>query len=308
MQTLVNEASLRLGIITDSAAHLGALVSMVKMTEHQLVCSVSTDSYSLPLNPEVDAWFVRIEDHNERAETLLKWLDDNDILAVIDDASDTRSPSDPHAAEWFNNKIRECVLADKEMAAPVKVPERVWVLAASAGGPEAVFAFLSELGTAAAKNAYIYAQHIDEQAIAPLFESVKRCSDMHVRYCEDGVVIEAGTVYLVSPEREFDIQAGRRFIETDAHWKGSYKPSIDQVVSKVARAFVNKSAVIVFSGMGDDGSGAVRLVHAAGGTVLTQSLEDCAVDSMPREANMTGCVDFSGSVKALARKVEFGQT
>ena len=118
-----------------------------------------------------------------------------------------------------------------------------------------------------------------------------------------GLVIEPGVVYLVSPDREFEIQAGRQIVETGCSWKGPYKPSIDQVVSKVARVFGVRSAAIIFSGMADDGAAAVRFIHAAGGTIMTQQESTCAVDSMPNSALATGCVDFSGSAVELARQV-----
>ena len=164
-------------------------------------------------------------------------------------------------------------------------------------------AFLALLDQSAKQDAFIYAQHIDSHALPVLISSVEAKSFLTVSRCESGEFIEAGTIYVVDPECAFEMTDSGRFVMTDKGWSGVYKPSINQVIAIVARYYRARSGAVVFSGMGDDGADSCRLMQAVGGVIMTQALDTCAVDSMPRVVN--GCVDvlLSGTIEQLAQKV-----
>ena len=292
------EQSLRLGLLAEDSVGLGQLVSQLRNTPHQIAYSVLIRAHSLPLREDVDAWLVGIGEHSEEADMVIDWLHERDIPHLLLDANSKRSSVDN-----LINKIYETVNASKHGLLVQKKPARVWVLAASTGGPEAVAQFLGMLDTSAQKDAFIYAQHIEAHSLPALMTGVKANTSMSVSYCVSGSFIEAGHVYIVDPLRAFELTPSGRFISVGQPWSGVYQPSINQVIAKVARNYRNRSGALVFSGMGDDGAESSRLMHAVGGQVLIQSFDSCAVDSMPRSVADKVDQVFNGSITELAEKV-----
>lgn len=293
---------LRLGVLADSQKQLGKLVELLKETTHTIEYTALTSS-DLPLEKDVDAWVVRIEEHEDRADQFIQWLSEQDIPTVVDDVSDGHDRRTISIAQWFDQKILECVQTHYQDSGAHSLPNFIWVLAASTGGPEAVVEFLSTLGEQTLDSAFIYAQHIDSPAIASLKVAVARRSAFNIVHCDHSTAIESGNLYIVSPDHEFELQAGSRLVLTGQRWKGPYRPSINQVIAKVARNYREKSGVIMFTGMGDDGAEAVRMMRVSGGKVFSQTADSCTIDSMPLSAERTGCVEFTGSVAALSQRV-----
>ncbi len=301
-EMLPSGLSLKLGLMADSPAQLAALVALVRQTRHQASATALIDEKALPLSRDVDAWVLRIEQDSDSLDQVLSWLDEQNIAAVIDDVADKdHASASPQA---FEARLSASVTSHQSDAQSTGLlAERLWILAASTGGPEAVAEFLSSLPASAHSAAFLYAQHIDQSALVSLLTMLRKRSPLPVRVCDQAQPLLAGHLYLVSPDHEFELNAAQRINLTGRHWNGPYRPSINQVVAKVARVFKQRAGLIVFSGMADDGAESVRLLHASGGKVFVQSSDTCAVDSMPASIEAAGCADLSGDATALAAAV-----
>jgi len=67
---------------------------------------------------------------------------------------------------------------------------------------------------------------------------------------------------------------------------------------------------IVLTGMGDDGSKALRDVHAKGGRTIAESSETAVISGMPGAAVRSGAVDVVlplGEIAAAIRKLCIGE-
>lgn len=294
----------KLGLIASDNTQLSGLQRLVGNSSHQAVFIGLIKDIQLPLTKDVEVWVLRIANFDEKAEALLGWLDKSELPVVIDDLV---QPLDEmalvSASKNLASKIATAASDIRTTKRQRRVPDRVWALGASAGGPEAVIAFFKSLPASAAKHAFLYAQHIDDSGFPLLVSSLEKQSKLQVKVCSAGMPLEAGTLYVVPLDTEINIEVGCYFAMPGEEWKGAYRPSIDQVFAKVAKAFRKRSGVIVFSGMGRDGSDALLMVKAAGGAIYAQSPESCAIDAMPDSAIETGCVDLVASVEELARAV-----
>lgn len=185
-------------------------------------------------------------------------------------------------------------------AEPERIPgQRVWVLGASFGGPEALKRFLSALPERL-PVALIIAQHIGSGFVEVLSAQLNRACTLPVAAARDGDEICDGRVLVapVSVDLHIDSAGRIRFkpTETDSY----YRPSIDEIMSVVAARYGSNAGGIVFSGMGHDGMEGCRAIAAVGGTVWAQDSASCAIDSMPNCAAETGCVTYRDSPEALA--------
>ena len=177
----------------------------------------------------------------------------------------------------------------------------LWVLAASAGGPEAVKAFLDNMPTGLGIG-FLYVQHIEERQHQPLVDIITRDSDYTSQLATHGDIIAADTVTLIPVSEEIKILPSHMVVSRFGQpWRGDYQPSIDQVVANIAMVGETQSGVIFFSGMGEDGVDGARLMARQGGQVWIQSLNSCASDAMPKAIDQTGVVNSTGTPKQLAK-------
>lgn len=189
-----------------------------------------------------------------------------------------------------------CVKSSAQAGQPAK---QVWLLAASMGGPQAVKAFLDALPIGLPLG-FIYAQHIDAHFENSLPQAVGRHSQWPVRLLGEHHFVREGEVVIVPLQHVLDFAVNSRLLALDTPWQGPYSPSIEQMMRNLAQHFGPNCGVIVFSGMGDDGSIAAEYVQQQGAQVWTQSADSCACSSMPDSVAQAGCGVLTASPQGLA--------
>ena len=119
-----------------------------------------------------------------------------------------------------------------------------------------------------------------------------------------GLVLAPNSLTLVTARDPVAIlENGTLAVNYGQSWKGNYAPSIDQIAANVARIYRERSGLIIFTGMGDDGAASCRLLRQVGGKAWSQSPDDCTSDSMPVSAIATGCVSLIGTPEYLAQEL-----
>lgn len=211
-----------------------------------------------------------------------------EVKAGIDGIITAKKPTKVHLPKEFDNQ-----------SASIDTAQRVWVLAASLGGPAAVKEFLEYIPTGL-PVAFILAQHIDGGFQKVLSQVLERNTEYNIiTECENKKVIH-GNIYVLSVEYSVTFSASGVILSNNEPWEGPYSPSIDQTVGAVADRWRGQSGVIVFSGMGEDGTKTVPIMYEYGGLILAQDEDSCANSSMPDAIRDTGCVSFNGSPQQLA--------
>jgi chemosensory pili system protein ChpB (putative protein-glutamate methylesterase) len=173
------------------------------------------------------------------------------------------------------------------------------LLAASLGGPAAVKAFLDAL-PGGLPVAFVYAQHIDPGFESALPQAVGRHSQWRVNPARHGDALRCGEVVVVPISRELGFSDEGAMQISERAWPEPYSPSIDQMMLNLAQHFAALCGVIVFSGMGSDGSAAAAYVRRQGGAIWTQRGDSCVCPSMPESLREDGYSSFSGDPRELA--------
>lgn len=186
--------------------------------------------------------------------------------------------------------------------------DRVFVLGASIGGPEAVRDFLGTL-PAGFPVLFILAQHMGEEFLELMSAQLAKAITLTVRNPTHGERVAHGDVLIVPTTHRVKLDG--EGVVTMAHLpeKTQYTPSIDQVLRDVADAFGDKAGAIIFSGMAHDAIEGSQYLKSKGGTIWVQDPDTCVISSMVDGAREAGVVSFVGSPQQLAEKMiaEYGK-
>ena len=185
--------------------------------------------------------------------------------------------------------------------------QKVFVLGASIGGPEAVRDFLGAL-PAKFPVLFVLAQHMGEEFLELMSAQLRKSIVLTVRNPTHGEHAGHGEVLIVPTTHR--LQVDRDGVITLAHLpeKPPYSPSIDMVLRDIAEQFGGDAGAIVFSGMAHDAVEGSKVIKEKGGVVWAQDPDTCVISSMVDGAREAGVVSFVGSPAQLAQKMiaEYG--
>jgi two-component system chemotaxis response regulator CheB/chemosensory pili system protein ChpB (putative protein-glutamate methylesterase) len=180
--------------------------------------------------------------------------------------------------------------------------DRVFVLGASIGGPEAIKTFLAHLPASVAA-AFIVAQHMGSEFLEMMALQLDAASPLPVRCPKAGERLRHGEVIVAPANEQLVIDDGGH-VQLSAASSGSpYNPSIDQLVRAAADRFGDHATLILFSGMGSDAVEGGRYLTSKGGQVWAQDRGSCVIASMIDSAKSQGLIRFEGTPAQLAERV-----
>ena len=161
---------------------------------------------------------------------------------------------------------------------------------ASAGGLEAIERVFERM-PADTGMAFVIVQHLSPDFKSVMNEVLARWTTMRIHYAENGLRVEANSIYLIPPKKEMVISDGRLLL-TDKDAEAPLSLPIDHFLRSLGQDCQQRSIAIILSGTGSDGSRGVVDVHESGGLVISQSEETAKFDGMPRAARESGVVDL----------------
>jgi two-component system, chemotaxis family, CheB/CheR fusion protein len=163
-------------------------------------------------------------------------------------------------------------------------------IGASAGGLESLERFFKNMPSDSGL-AFVVVQHLSPDFKSVMDELLSRHTAMRIHRVEDGMRIEANSIYLLPPKKEMIISDGRLLL-TDKDPERDLSLPIDHFFRSLAQDAGSCAVAIVLSGTGTDGSRGILDVHEAGGLIVAQSEESAKFDGMPKSARDTGIVDL----------------
>lgn len=307
---------LAIGVIAASVKQVGELTRLVRGAGYSVAVAVELRNGQTPQLPAADVWIVNLDLHDEAAQALFEQLESGGSPVIYEDdlqltaaAPGAEKPELPALVRQQKErrlaaKLRQLVREPLPQGSTIQArrAQKVWAIAASTGGPEAVAEFLRGIPADLEGIALLYVQHIESHGHSNLCRVMAKHSCWDVQAISAATVIREKTIYVVSPEQQFELSDGGVISPLSEPWGGRYRPCIDQVIAKVARVYRNRGGAIIFTGMGDDGASSCTLMHHRGGQVWVQHFATCTIDSMPVSVTKKGCVSFSGKPEALAQQ------
>jgi two-component system chemotaxis response regulator CheB len=175
-------------------------------------------------------------------------------------------------------------------------PNSLVTIGCSTGGPQALLNLLPKIPSSFPVGMVIV-QHMPAGGfIHSLAERLNTNSAIDVQVAEDGQPIRPGLALIAPIGRHTTIERNGKspmIRLVDHPEKTNHKPSVDVLFESAAKVVGEGTVSCILTGMGSDGVRGLSKVVKAGGYVIAESEESCAIFGMPRcaiEANLVHAV------------------
>lgn len=172
-------------------------------------------------------------------------------------------------------------------------PIKIIAIGGSTGGPEALYALLSEL-PANFQVPVLIVQHMPPVFTKLLAERLTAKCQIRVDEGKTGDLLEPGQVWIAPGDYHLIVERDGtkvRLRTNQAPPENSCRPSVDVLFRSVARIYQDAVLAIVLTGMGQDGLHGCECIREVGGQVLVQDKASSVVWGMPGIVANAGLAD-----------------
>lgn len=173
-------------------------------------------------------------------------------------------------------------------------------IGASVGGLKALEELFENISSGIGV-AFVVIQHLSPQFKSLMAELLQRKTQLSVYQIEDGMRIEANSIYVIPPRTNLIVKDGKLcFLEQE---RDRVNFAIDVFFESLAQEYAHLAIGVLLSGTGSDGTKGLQAIGKAGGLALIQSPETAEFSGMPENALLTGLVDEILSPHDLAETI-----
>ena len=166
-------------------------------------------------------------------------------------------------------------------AAKHRAVSRALVILSSTGGPRALAELLPQLPSPLGVGTVIV-QHMPAGFTTSLAARLDRGSELTVREATGGERLDPSVALVAPGGRHLRLDKDGTVMISDESPLGGLRPRGDLLISDAARQLGARLALVVLTGMGQDGLRGARDVRRRGGRILAEAEESCTVYGMPR--------------------------
>jgi two-component system, chemotaxis family, CheB/CheR fusion protein len=199
------------------------------------------------------------------------------------------------------HRSKPAALARRHVAVrgPTPSPADFLIVAigASAGGLDACRKLIDAMPDQTGM-AFILVQHLDPNHDSLLVDLLASHTRMTVSQAVEGVMLAPDHLYVIPPGAYLSVKSGTLHLSEPEARHGARLP-FDFLLRSLAEDCAGRTACVVLSGTGADGSEGVKALKAKGGFVIAQDFDEAEYDGMPRSAVLTGAVDHTLRVSAI---------
>ena len=152
------------------------------------------------------------------------------------------------------------------------------------------------------RAAFIVVQHLSPDHKSLMADLLGKHTPMPVREAVDGLIIEPGTVAMVPPRSNLEVEGDQLRLRERAAPHSPNLP-INLLFRSLAERFGERAVGIVLSGTGSDGRLGIEAIKQAGGLVLVQDPATARFDGMPLSAISTGLADAVVAPQAMGEEL-----
>ena len=168
---------------------------------------------------------------------------------------------------------------------------KVIAIGSSTGGVESLLKVFKKLPNDLPP--ILITQHIPYGFSNSFAQRLNDNSDVDVCEAKDGMILERGHAYLAPGNMHLIIEKYGNELRTkllDTKKVSQHKPSVDVLFRSVNNCVGGSAMAIIMTGMGDDGTIAMKELFDNGAYTVAQNEESCIVFGMPMKAIAAGAV------------------
>lgn len=169
------------------------------------------------------------------------------------------------------------------MAAPPPDNQRLFAIASSTGGPQALALILGSL-PANFPCPVLISQHISDGFAPGMAQWLAGLCKLPVRLAREGEMVMPGTIHISPSEANLAVMPSRRITLAPRLPNEIYHPSCDVLLDSVAAVYGRQGIGIILTGMGSDGARGIEKIRQAGGATLAQDEASSVIFGMNKVA------------------------
>ena len=192
-----------------------------------------------------------------------------------------------------------------EGGAPLSKNFGVVAIGVSTGGPNALQELLPKLA-ANLSVPILIVQHMPPLFTKLLAERLSAQSSVPVQEAVEGQEVKPGHVYIAPGGLHMEVKRvlGRTILTLhEGPSENSCRPAVDVLFRSVAKVYGPDALGVILTGMGQDGLIGCQHIKEAGGSIVAQQKEGCAVWGMPGAVVDAGLTSSVLSLDAIASEI-----
>lgn len=146
-------------------------------------------------------------------------------------------------------------------------------------------------------------QHMPPKFTKSLADRLNNMSAIRVKEAEDNDEVRGGTVYIAPGGYHLNLKKigiGKTAITiTEQPDNTLHRPSVDIMINSVVGVYGKQTLAVIMTGMGHDGSKAIKRLKNLGGHCLAQDEESCVVYGMPKAVVDAGNADVVAPLEKI---------
>jgi len=187
---------------------------------------------------------------------------------------------------------------------PPSMPaERLVVIGASTGGPQAIVDLIQGFSTAF-RPAVIVVQHLDVAFVPGLVTWLASETGWPVRAIEVGDAPETGTILVAASNDHLVMGLTRRLRYDEEPKELVHRPSVDAFYYTLRRKWPTPGVAVLLTGMGQDGAKGLCRLRERGWATLAQDEATSVVYGMPKAAVACGGASEVVPIDHMGARVE----
>jgi two-component system chemotaxis response regulator CheB len=203
---------------------------------------------------------------------------------------------------WSPSPERHSPAPPAPVAVTTTKPMELIAIAASTGGPGALYRIFSEL-PGNLPVPILVVQHIAHGFVEGLAVWLDGASKLRVKVATPNERLQPGVVYIAPDDMHLGLRDRHTLDISSAAPVAGFRPSGTFLFHSVARHCGKHALGLVLTGMGDDGLPGLRAMHDAGAHVLAQDEETSVVFGMPGAAVAAGVADGTLPLEMIAGRL-----
>ena len=174
-------------------------------------------------------------------------------------------------------------------------------IGASAGGLEAFQTFFRQMDENSGM-AFVLISHLAPDHDSLLSELLAKETQMSVLQVQEEVRLQPNQVHVIPPNATLTVDDGILRLSAPVQARGHRAP-INIFFRSLAEDQGENAVCVILSGTGSDGTIGMKSIKEYGGLAIAQDSTTAKYDSMPRNAAMTGLIDYVLPVEDIPAKL-----